>query len=39
VIVAAVGLKVTRLPPGIIIFIYRKFIEVLARLCCDTVYL
>jgi len=36
VIVAAIGLKITRLPPGKVIFIYRKFVDVLARLYCDT---
>jgi hypothetical protein len=35
--VAAIGLKITRLPPGKIIFICKKFIDILARLYCDTV--
>jgi len=38
VIVAAIGLKITRLRLGKIESICKKFVDVLARLYCDTLY-
>lgn len=37
-IVTEIGLKITGLSPGNIIFIYKRSVKILDRLDCDTVY-